>query len=48
LIATDNVFFAIQSANQAAAKSGTFRMVCSRVKLDSAAYAALVTNELTS
>lgn len=48
IVATDNVFFAIQCANQAAAKSGTFRMVCSRVKLEAAAYAALVTNELTS
>jgi len=48
IVATDNVFFAIQGANQAAAKSGTFRMVCSRVKLDAAAYAALVTNELSS
>lgn len=48
IVATDNVFFAIQCANQAAAKQGTFRMVCSRVKLDAAAYAALVTNELTS
>jgi hypothetical protein len=48
IVATDNVFFAIQCANQGAAKSGTFRMVCSRVKLDAAAYAALVTNELSS
>lgn len=48
IVATDNVFFAIQGANQTAAKTGTFRMVCSRVKLDAAAYAALVTNELSS
>lgn len=48
IVATDNVFFSIQGANQTSAKSGTFRMVCSRVKLDAAAYAALVTNELSS
>ena len=48
LIATDNVFFAIKGANNTAAASGQFRMVCSRVRLESAAYAALVTNELTS
>jgi len=48
IVATDNVFFAIQGANQTAASEGTFRMVCSRVKLESAAYAALVTNELSS
>lgn len=48
IVATDNVFFSIQGANQTSAKTGTFRMVCSRVKLDAAAYAALVTNELSS
>lgn len=48
LIATDNVFFAVRGANNAAAKSGTFRMVCSRIKLSADAYAALVTNELSS
>ncbi len=48
IVATDNVWFSIQGANQTSAKSGTFRMVCSRVKLDAAAYAALVTNELSS
>jgi len=48
LIATDNVFFAVLGSGNTAPMSGEFRMVCSRVKLDSAAYAALVTNELTS
>ncbi|AXH78964.1 MAG: hypothetical protein [Circular genetic element sp.] len=48
IVATDNVFFAIKGINNTAAASGQFRMVCSRVKLDAAAYAALVTNELTS
>jgi len=43
-----NVFFAVQGTGNSAVMSGEFRMVCSRVKLDSAAYAALVTNELTS
>tara|TARA_R100000951_G_scaffold114742_2_gene120687 strand:- start:443 stop:955 length:513 start_codon:yes stop_codon:yes gene_type:complete len=48
LIATDNVFLAIEGRNQTLPRTAQFRMVCSRVKLDSAAYAALVTNELTS
>ena len=48
LVATDNVFFAIRGSNNAVAKNGTFRLVCSRIKLESAAYAALVTNELSS
>ena len=48
LIATDNVFLAVEGRNQTLARGAQFRMVCSRVKLDAAAYAALVTNELTS
>ena len=48
IIATDNVFLGILGGNNAAPRSGQFRMVCSRVRLDAAAYAALVTNELTS
>ena len=48
IIATDNVFLGISSIAQLATKSGQFRMVCSRVQLESAAYAALVTNELSS
>lgn len=48
IVATDNVFLAIKGLNQTGASGCAFRMVCSRVKLDAAAYAALVTNELTS
>ena len=48
LIATDNVFFAIQGNNNAAAKNAQFRMVASSIKLSADAYAALVTNELSS
>ena len=48
IIATDNVFFALNSFGQVAVKSGQFRMVCSRIKLSADAYAALVTNELSS
>jgi len=48
LIATDNVHFGIRGNNNTVAKSANFRMVCSRIKLEAAAYAALVTNELSS
>ena len=48
LIATDNVFLGIQSTNQAAGKSVQVRLVCSRIKMSADAYAALVTNELSS
>ena len=48
IISTDNVFLGVGSVNQAAVKSAQFRMVCSRIKLQPAAYAALVTNELSS
>jgi len=48
LIATDNVYFACNSANQVAPHLIRFRMVCSRIKLTSSAYAAMVTNELSS
>ena len=48
LIATDNVFLGVGSLNQLAVKSVQFRMVCSRIKLTSSAYAAMVTNELSS
>ena len=48
LVATDNLFLAIQGTNQAAAKACQFRAVCSRIKLTADAYAALVTNELSS
>ena len=48
IIATDNVYLALNSVAQVAAKAGQFRMVCSRIKLSADAYAALVTNELSS
>ena len=48
VIATDDVFFAIKGSNNTAAANGQFRMVCSRIKLSASAYAALVTNELSS
>ena len=48
IVATDNVFLAMKGLNQTGVASCEFRMVCSRVKLDAAAYAALVTNQLTS
>ena len=48
LIATDNVFLGIQSTNQSAGKAAQVRLVCSRIKLSADAYAALVTNELSS
>jgi hypothetical protein len=48
LVATDNIFLGVGSINQVATKSVFFRMVCSRIKLTSSAYAAMVTNELSS
>lgn len=49
IIATDDCFLGgIKTSNQAGDDSIQFRMVCSRIRLDSAAYAALVTNELSS
>ncbi len=49
IIATDDCFLGgLLTANQTADKNIQFRMVCSRIKLESAAYAALVTNELSS
>ncbi len=48
IIATDNCFLALNSFSQTAVKSVQFRMVCSRIKMSSDAYAALVTNELSS
>lgn len=48
LVATDNIFLAVDSLAQLAVKSVQFRMVCSRIKLTSSAYAAMVTNELSS
>jgi len=48
LMATNNVFVGIAGGNNIGPRAGQFRMVCSRVKLESGAYAALVTNELSS
>jgi len=48
LVATDNVFLGLDSANATALHQGFFRMVCSRIKLTSSAYAAMVTNELSA
>ncbi len=49
LVATDNLFLGGQmTSNQGADRGIHCRVVCSRIKLDSAAYAALVTNELSS
>jgi hypothetical protein len=48
IVATDDLFLAINSNNQGAAKSCAVRIVASRIKLSADAYAALVTNELSS
>ena len=48
LVATDNIFLGVDSIAQASTKTVFFRMVCSRIKLTSSAYAAMVTNELSS
>lgn len=48
IVATDDLFLSILSDNQTGVKSGQVRLVCSRIKLSADAYAALVTNELSS
>ena len=49
IIATDDCFLGgVMTSNQGTDRNIQFRMVCSRIRLDSAAYAALVTNELSS
>lgn len=49
IVATDNLFLGgVMTSNQATDKTIHFRAVCSRVKLTASAYAALVTNELSS
>ena len=48
IVATDDVFFGILGVNNVAPMTGECRLVCSRIKLEAAAYAALVTNELSS
>lgn len=48
LVATDDVYLAIRGINQTVAKGASVRIVASRIKLSADAYAALVTNELSS
>jgi len=49
IVATDNCFLMIDTQNQLAALPGVqCRIVCSRIRMESGVYAALVTNELTS
>ncbi len=48
IVATDNVFLGIKGNNNGTVKNAQMRMVCSRIKLSADAYAALVTNELSS
>lgn len=48
IVATDDLFLAVKGDNQTAARSAAVRIVCSRIKLSADAYAALVTNELSS
>ena len=49
IVATDNVFLGgVTTSNQTTDKSIQVRLVCSRIRLESAAYAALVTNELSA
>ena len=48
IVATDDLFFAIRGINQTVVKGASVRIVASRIKLSADAYAALVTNELSS
>jgi hypothetical protein len=48
IVATDDLFLGIAGFNNVNAKSAQVRIVCSRIKLSADAYAALVTNELSS
>lgn len=48
IVATDDLYLAIRGFNQGVAKSVQCRIVASRIKLSADAYAALVTNELSS
>lgn len=47
VVATDDLFLAVQGFGQTAAKSCQVRIVASRIRLTASAYAALVTNELS-
>ena len=48
IVATDDVFLGIQGNQNTSARSAQVRVVCSRIQLEASAYAALVTNELSS
>ena len=48
IVATDDLFLGIDTTAHAGLGSCQFRAVCSRIQLTSSAYAALVTNELSS
>jgi hypothetical protein len=48
IVATDDLFLAVQGFGQTAARTCQVRIVASRIKLSADAYAALVTNELSS
>jgi len=48
LVATDNLFLSVKGVANTNLKGCSVRVVCSRVKLTASAYAALVTNELSS
>lgn len=48
LVATDNIFLSMDTENATAVGNVEFRAVVSRIKIQPAAYAALVTNELSS
>lgn len=48
LVATDDVYLAIKGLSQTNVAGVQCRIVCSRIKLSADAYAALVTNELSS
>lgn len=48
IVATDDLFLSIFGSNQTAAKGCEVRVVASRIRLEASAYAALVTNELSS
>lgn len=48
IVATDDLFLSIQGFGQTAVRNCQVRVVCSRIQLTASAYAALVTNELSS
>jgi hypothetical protein len=48
IVATDDIFLGIQGNQNTSPRSAQVRVVCSRIQLEASAYAALVTNELSS